>query len=503
MMAVAHTLLLGTLALTGGFAVGFESLERDDLVAHLERLAAPELEGRDSPSRGLDLAADYLAEQFAALGLEPLDAEGYRRVFHRQLPRPVVEECRLELMSDEQRALTYGDDFVPLAHFTGRARGELVFAGYGIDARSERHDELRGDLDGAVVMIVMGEPEHERRFDGPEVTRHATLWDKLENLRQAGAAGALVVRRDHLGGPLGFRHTWATWSVENMTPVPQGLRAGRIPTLEVSPACASELLGWDVLERTRELDRTGKAERPDPTGRSVGFASASEVGDVEIANVAARVPGSDPELAREIVVVGAHYDHVGVDDRGRVGLGADDNGSGTSAMLEIAEAMAGARPRRTVVFCAFAAEEDGLLGSDAFCEDAGLDLERVVAMLNMDMLARGETKEVAVLGVRRNPALEDVLARAQKLERTGVTKLVLRRGEELWQRSDHYSFHRRGVPTLFFFEGLPISRNPDYHTWRDTLERLDLDKLLRTTRLVYNTAWLLADDDERPPAPRD
>jgi Zn-dependent M28 family amino/carboxypeptidase len=127
----------------------------------------------------------------------------------------------------------------------------------------------------------------------------------------------------------------------------------------------------------------------------------------------------------------------------------------------------------------------------------------MIAMLNMDMIGRGSPVEVAVIGLEQNPDLGDVLERAQRFEPSGIRRLVTRGGAELWQRSDHFSFHAAGVPVLFFFEGLPISDNPDYHTWRDTLEQLDFDKIARTTRLVYNTAWLLAEDASRPDPPRD
>lgn len=504
------THLLGTgflcaLALGGsGFVAGLNSIEQAELEGHLEQLAGPELEGRDSPSLGLDRAATYLARAFTEIGLEPLDEAGYLRSFERWMQRPDAQACRLELAGDPPRALDFGDDFVPLAHFTGEARGELIFAGFGISSRADHFEELRGDLTDAVVMILEGEPEHPRRFKGhAEVTRHASLWTKLENLRRAGAAGAIIVRRQSATGPLGFRHSWATWSTESMTAVPDDLHEERLPAIEVSVACASQLLGEDVAALGEVLDREGKPRKPAPSGRRVAFTSASGPGEVVLANVAGRLPGEDPLLAAEVVLVGAHYDHVGVDERGRVGHGADDNGSGIAALLEVAEALAISGTRRSVIFCAFAAEEDGLLGSRAFCRDPALDLSSVVTMLNMDMLARGKGKEVAVLGVRRNPALAKVLSRARGLGETGISKLVLRQGEELWERSDHFPFHERGVPSLFFFEGLPISRNPDYHTWRDTIDRLNFDKLTRTTRLVFNTAWLLADDDDRPPAPRD
>jgi len=124
-----------------------------------------------------------------------------------------------------------------------------------------------------------------------------------------------------------------------------------------------------------------------------------------------------------------------------------------------------------------------------------------VAMLNLDMVGRGEADEVAVLGLIENPKLEVVLDRAKSLQPTRIKSIVKRQGQDLFARSDHYSFHQIGVPVLFFFEGLPIDKNKDYHTWRDTIDLVDTDKVARTARLVFNTAWLLADDDERPPKP--
>lgn len=184
-----------------------------------------------------------------------------------------------------------------------------------------------------------------------------------------------------------------------------------------------------------------------------------------------------------------------------MGAGADDNASGVSALLQVAEAFSVTPPRRSVIVCFFGSEEDGLHGSKAVAQNLPVPKEAVVAMVNLDMIGRGDAKEVAVLGLRQNPKLEDVLDRAKRLSKTGITKLVTGQGEELFARSDQYSFHEVGLPVLFFFEGLPISRNEDYHTWRDVPELVDAKKIRNTARLAYNTAWLLANDDDRPPPP--
>lgn len=528
---------------------GLASVTKEDLVRHVTVLAAPEREGRDSPSQGLGEAAAYISEVFAQAGVEPLsdsvafwkanskrelvpvpkagavsasqaaDPGTFLRPFTRRLPKAEESACylRLDLGSGAPRGFEYGKDFVALPNCTGEVAGELAFVGFGIQSKTEGYLELQGlKLDGKIAVIVEGEPRHAKRFGGMEVTEDASLWLKLRDLREARAAGALIVRRSygppdgskHVPGSeaarfdepgLRMRHTFADW----VGSAPDQRPRETLPALELSEACASELLGFDVAAWAAKTDKAPKVSRPKLEKRRVLFSGKVSEGEVEIDNVVGRIAGSDPALAEEWVVIGAHYDHIGVDVRGRVGYGADDNGSGTSALLELAQALCASRPRRSVLLCAFAGEEDGLLGSRALTQRLPVPAPKLVAMINMDMIGRGDAAEVAVIGITQNPALEKVLDRARKLSPTGIQKLILRQGEELFARSDHHSFHQIGVPVLFFFEGLPIERNTDYHTWRDTIDKLDAEKIRRTSILVYNTTWLLANDDERPPPPRE
>lgn len=519
----------------GGFGTGFATITQKELEQDLRYLASPELEGRDTPSVGLELAAKRIAQRFGDAGLVPApdSALVWKELRGTPLPgavagatdtsaegtllRPWKREMsaaddgsRLVLGTPDAPKFELFRDFVPVTGCEGDAAGELLFAGFGIDARSERYSDLDGlKLRGKVALVVAGEPEHPRAFDGPEVSPAAALWRKVEALSQAGAAAVLVVRRPPMvkakdkkkvvepaeAPRLAFRHTWAEWVGSPADPPPKQ----KLPVLELSPACANALLGEDVLALALRIDRALKPVRVKERAK-VEVKSKVRRESLAIDNVVGLVRGT--ELTEEYVVVGAHYDHVGVDDRGRIGYGADDNASGTSAILEIAQAVASAGPRRSVFFCAFSGEEDGLLGSKAFCDRLPVEKGKIVAMVNLDMIARGDADEVAVLGVIQNPAFEKLLQRAKGLERTGVTKVVVRQGEELFQRSDHYSFHVIGIPSLFFFEGLPIDRNKDYHTWRDTFELVDQEKVLNTTRFVFNTVWLLSNDDERPPKPR-
>jgi len=488
-----------------GPAAGFATILESDLSSDLEALATPAFEGRDSPSQGLQRAGEHIVARLQAAGLTGAGRDGgFRLPFERMLPAPVPEGCALALVgggASDGREFAYGTDFVPVWQASGSAEGEAVFYGFGIDDDAEKYDDITGAVRGTIAVIVEGEPRHKQKFRGPEVSADGNLYAKLAQLARDGAAGALIVRRlegaDAPPPPLAFRHSWASWATEAPDPV---VGAG-LPALEISPQAADAIVGIDVLAAAAAVDKSGKAPKPVRTGRRVRISSQAEPALVPIDNIAAILPGSDPALAGEYVVVGAHYDHVGVDSRGRVGCGADDNASGTAAMLEVVTALAAAGPRRSILACAFAAEEDGLLGSQAFCEHLPVPRESLVAMLNLDMVGRGEPGEVVVIGLLENPGLEGLLERARKLQPTKIKSLVERQGEDLFTRSDQFSFHRIGVPSLFFFEGLPIDKNPDYHTWRDTIDKVDVGKVARTARLVFDTAWLLAQDDERPPKP--
>jgi hypothetical protein len=505
----------------------YDTILTADLLAHEVALASPEMEGRDTPSAGLARAAAYIEEHFRAAGLEAVGAApttgtttsgaNLRWTYSRKLQAADPNGCELVLSveGDAPKTFVLGDDFVPVPHVGGKAEGPLVFCGFGIRATKEKWDDFKGKpVKGAIVMIVESEPRHARLFDGPEISREAELFEKLADCADAKVAGVIVVRRPPEGpaktkfgtrpapGPLSVRAAWAQWNDGRTFQTPQPAPMRLPPTIEVDAATGQELLGESVVALATRIEKSGRSVHVAPKGRYVRLASATAAVDHALENVVGLLRGSDPELAEEYVVVGAHYDHIGVDSAGRIGCGADDNASGTAALLELAQALAQEPPRRSMLFVAFSGEEHGLWGSQAFCRRPPVALERIVTMINMDMLGRGVAEEVAVLGIVQNPELDKVLQRAKVLSRTGVTKIVVRQGEELFGRSDHFSFHEVGVPVLFFFEGLPIHANEDYHTWRDTIDLIDFDKLTRSTRLVFNTAWILANADQRPPKPR-
>jgi len=516
----------------GDVLAGSKAIDAKAIEADLFALSRVEMQGRDSPSAALSRAAKMISARLEELGYEPApDAmerlgvpkraaeDGgtvstpnlYLRPFTRGLEAPVPEECAFTFTmegEEEPVAAVFEEDWVPVIGCAGNFSGEIVYAGFGIQSRDDRYDDLaKIELEGKVAVIMSGEPRHKRKFDGAEQSRSASLWGKLKALEDAGVEGVLVIRRgvelpkgkrpdfDRL--PLDYRYTHASFpGVREQRPPRR-----RPPVVEITPSLAERMIGEDVLKIASMVDRSGTPKRISAQPCEVKVRSSLRLQQVRIDNVVGVLPGVDPDVAEEFVVIGAHYDHIGVDAGGRVGPGADDNGSGSAGLLAVAEALTISRPKRSVILCAFAGEEDGLLGSKAICATPPVEVHQIVAMLNMDMIGRGGVGEVAVLGTKRNPALKKALTRANGMGKTGVRKLVTGQGEDLWKRSDHYSFHQVGIPTLFFFEGLPISRNADYHTWRDLADEVNPKKIQNTCRLVHQTACLLANDESRPPAP--
>lgn len=528
--------LSGTSGIPGELDDGLATIEEETVEEFISLLASPRMQGRDTPSIGLDLALQEVVGRLDAAGLVPVaDSQAHWEealggagppawAVHeesgglwlrpysvsalgawRELERPDPERCSLELeLDDEVTSFEFGKDFLPLAGCPGDVRGELVFAGFGIESKRERYNDLKDlRLRGKVVMVLEGEPRHSKRFEGEEVTEAASLWEKLDRLGDEGVAAVILVRRAPEGAeedeeaPLGFRTTYASWVNEPNESRPRNLP----PAIEVTLECASALAGEDVARLARDIDRSGRPKKVRLDKQRVSLRSVTTTGAVDLFNVVGVVPGTGGLDGS--VVVGAHADHIGVGPRGRIGRGADDNASGVSALCEIAEAMATAPGTRDVIFAVFTAEEDGLLGSAAFCAAPPVPTEEMVAMINLDMIGRGEADEVVVLGEAQNPGITKLLKQARKSGRTGIRDIRYENDPGLFQRSDHYSFHRAGVPTLFLFENYPLNKNLDYHTWRDLPQGVDVTKVTSTARLAFATAWILSTDEERLPPPRD
>jgi hypothetical protein len=497
-------------------------IEENDLERLLEEFCSPYLEGRDTPSLGLEYTAERIAAHLASFGCQPPEANeqvtGFFHTYSLERPQPDAGRCSFEVqdLEADDAALaaaglddgwTLDEDYTPLLRAEGSAEGRLQFCGYGIDVKGYRGlDGL--EVDGRIAVFVEGEPRHKRVLEGPELSPASNTYRKLQRFEHEGAEGAIVVRLPPEAEfapppdwpertPVRFRSTWASWVGER----PGERGPVNLPVVEIGWDQAKLLLNLDLDEVMERIDKTGKPHPVEPSEVEVRFESRVRTASTPLRNVVAVLPGSDPERAREWVVLGAHYDHIGVDPRGRVAVGADDNASGLSALLEAAHALAADPPPRSVLFCAFSAEEDGLLGSRAVANDPPVPADRILAMVNLDMVGRGSDKEVVALGVRENPDFEDVLTRAKRRSKSGISRIETQKAQALFQRSDHYSFHTRGYPALFLFEQPDIEDNPDYHTYRDVLDELNLKKVLRVAKLAEAVVREIAELEDSLPRP--
>jgi hypothetical protein len=471
-------------------------------------LADDAREGRGPGTAGLDAAAAWLAEEFRAAGLAPAgDAGTFLQRFEMPVSRRVAQESlrarppRSEAKSGEARAVAEGEELAAQRDFAAlltsadaSLRGELVFAGYGMSWPEQGYDDW-ADLDarGGVALVLEDRPggAHDRADAG---ARHARAV-RAAPARDRGAAAVLLAPAtdDPAGGEL----------LEGAEPAANpSQESSGIPVLVLSRGAAERLValagGPSLSERQRRIDAALRPASERLPGVAVELEVRIERRMGSAANVVGLLEGADPVLRREAVVIGAHFDHLGRGEfgslapgrRGEVHNGADDNASGTAGLLALARAFArGERPRRSLVFAAFAGEEIGLFGSLAYVEHPAVPLADTVAMLNLDMVGRLRDGKLVVAGTGSSPGFPGLIGRALR----GLPLEVAFSGDG-FAPSDQTSFYARGVPVLMFFTGA----HAEYHTPDDDAERVDAEGEARVLALAWRVARALLDADGRP-----
>jgi len=466
--------------------------------AQVAVLAAPRFQGRETPSRGLNEAAAYLEKQLGALGLEPAGEEGSYRLPYRHLALEAGAKCRFLWKGDSgRRELQPGKEFQPVpGSAAGPVSGLAVFAGYAIQSRKDHWNDLNpARVRGRVVFAFTREPRADdpraRTFDGAEPTAWSRFQEKADAVRKAGGV-ALVLVPDPAGFP------GETGPIPQLVPrlLPRSLPPSRlgslkIPVVSVSRSVAEELFRTDLSEYQKGIDRKYRPARLEPPkGTRVELAVEWKEGETPLFNLAARIPGSGD--AGEVVVLGAHLDHLGFNHALSGGAmqvhpGADDNASGSGALLEIAQAFAGTKPSRDLLFLWFTGEEKGLLGSQAYCEHPLYPLEKTVLMINMDMVGRGDPRKINIGGLWKHPEwARRVRAVHDRIH--SPLRLDLRSGRDLYARSDQFSFSRKGVVALFFFEA-DLEQNSSYHRPEDVPATMDGRKMALIAKLCAATAY--------------
>ncbi len=424
------------------------------LAEHVEALTTPEMEGRRSGTPGGDRAAERIAAWLQAAGLRPGGERGtFFQSFVVDSATRLGPASALELLAPAARRLALGREWTPHGgSLTGEVEGELVFVGHGATAQEAGWDDYAGvDARGKIVVALDGTP---RELGGERLSR----LDKLIAARTRGATALLIV-------------------------------ADTLPPLGTTPAQVGIVSASITREAARALTPGGRVRL------RVDLASDER----QAANVVGILPGTDPALAGEAVVIGAHYDHLGRVD-GVVHPGADDNASGAALVVALARAfVAAGGAGRTLVFVLFGGEELGLLGSRHYVRQPAVPLGRTVAMVNFDMVGRMQGNRLAVGGGDSGRGLRDILAAAAQ-----AASATLDVKGTPYHASDHTRFYEAGVPVLFFTTGA----HPDYHKPSDTPDRIDADGMAEVARVATRTIERLASDARpayvrlAPPPPR-
>lgn len=534
LVALAATCAAFTSLVAQDRAPQIESIRKSDLRADLFFLAGDGMRGRltDTPENAL--AAEWIKSRFERLGLAPAGPE--QSYFHQYNLLTATLGSPNQLTVSHGNAPTLrleaGQDFYP-QRFSGSAhtKGPLVFAGYGISSPGQGHDDYRaGSVSGRVVLVFDHEPgerDPNSPLDGVVTAEAANALRKTLAAQAKGALAVLIIPDIHNHpGPANFEATArAFWPdkpprVERYT-LATLMEQVRIPAVQISSSLASMLVartGKSLEELARASEAAGGITPIDLSGE-VEITTTVNRHVVPDRNVLAMLEGSDPKLKDEWVIVCAHYDHDGADET-RIFNGADDDGSGTVGLLEIAEAYAaaardGKRPRRSVLFAAWNSEERGLLGAWAYAEQPLVPLERIVAVLNMDMIGRNEevpegggtrfrgldlqTAEsnknaINIIGTARSADMKAAVTRANAAIGLDLKFRYDNNVSNLMRRSDHWPFLQHGIPALWFHTGL----HPDYHTNYDRPEKINYDKMEKVSRLVYQMSYDLAQQSGRP-----
>lgn len=459
---------------------GTESITAAELRDKVAFLADERFAGRLPGTPGYDAAARAMADRFARLGLQPGGEDG----FFQHLPMEynlVLPGCRLALQQAGQQPKEYqlDRDYI-FRGFTGSGdvTAPVVFCGYGLSAPERGYDDYAGvDVRGKVVLVFKQGPGW-RPADGQGWGQLPNPRPKAQTALDHGAVAVLMVSRPNDKNPQPLIGSVMHGQGEVQVDIPQ---------LQITAEVAADLLAGTGLD-LKEL-QTGIDQGMAPLSRALDAAVTIKV-DTEYepardtVNVVALLPGNDPQLKDECLVIGAHLDHVGTQGGQAFFPGANDNASGSVAVLELAEAFAaaGEKPARTVAFVLFAGEEQGLIGSKFYADHPALPLDRTVAMFNLDCVAHGDSIQLG--NGKSAPRLWNL---AKALDRTGDRLSVA----QTWSGggADAAPFHQKGLPTLYFVTRYSYTH---LHRTSDTVDTLNPQLHEALTRLAYRTACAVA-----------
>lgn len=441
-------------------------IDENTLRAHIKFLADDMLEGRGPGSRGGQLAARYIAAQFEALGLEPATAD---RTYFQQVQMigsKTDPSSRLSIKTTEgDSEFRFGDEFVggtDLEQTEIPVSGDVVFVGYGISAPELKWDDYKGqDVRGKIVMMMVNEPPataaEPELFAGKALTYYGRWTYKYEEAARRGAEGVILIHTNETAG-YGWSVVRNSWGGERFGLLPEG----KTPTLQLKSWVTDETarkiaqMGGQNLDQLRQAAST-RAFRPVAINAKVNMTLRTQVQRLISPNVAGILRGIDPALKNEFVIYSGHWDHLGIrpDQPGdNIYNGATDNATGISGMIAIARAFQALnlKPKRSILFIATTAEEQGLLGAEYYVRNPLVPLAKTQANINIDsMNTLGLTTDITPLGAERStlgPIIEAV-AKENNLTISGDAHPE----QGYFYRSDHFPFAKAGVPAVNFEPG--------------------------------------------------
>lgn len=484
-----------------------QTIKSDDIRKHLEILASDAYEGRETGQKGNRMAAKYISDYYTSLGLPDIGDDGkYQKVSFSwsKWDETVIyiNKTRFKHLWDYLAFPTQNNKMPVLL------TDEVVFMGYGID--DENYSDYTSNVKGKTVMFFEGEPVDKNGISQITKTTDLSDWSmdvskKLKLAYDKGVKMALIITPD-IKGKLG-RSRNKLLGPQLELGIQKDRKVELVNHCYISTTMAKEIWGDDekkVLNTRNNAQKTGKSKNIS-LETILTILMNKDVSTLEGENVLGYVEGTD--LKEEIVVVSAHFDHLGM--RGEdIYNGADDNGSGTSTILDIAEAYTtaqamGVGPRRSVLFLNVTGEEKGLLGSAYYAAHPVFPLENTVVDVNVDMVGRtdakykGNSNYIYVIGSDRLSTELHTINEETNQKYSQLTLDYTYNSEDdpnrYYYRSDHYNFAEKGIPAIFYFSGV----HEDYHRTTDTVDKIEFEKMERIARQIFHTSWVLANQDKR------
>lgn len=485
------------------------TINKTDATKHLTILASDEYEGRETGKPGAHKAAAYIATHFKSLGLiAPVNNTYFQDV-------PLIEiSAGNPVVKVNNTPFVFLKDFYYLATKAGfdQTVKDIVFVGYGIE--DEKYNDFKAvDVKGKVVLVI---PQGEPMKDGKSVitgTEELSQWSnsnskRMRNLQNKQPALILAYNTNFDTG----LKQYANYLLKGRTML-QGKNnePAATPVINISSRFADALLSRSKNTISTLINNINQSGKPVSEAFKTKLSANinPKITKIKAQNVLGYLEGSD--LKDELLVVTSHYDHIGVNEEGtdKINNGADDDGSGTTGILELAEAFAKAKaegngPRRSILFMTVIGEEKGLLGSEWYAESPVFPLEKTIANLNIDMIGRidPEHKEdsnyVYLIG---SDKLSTDLHKISEYTNATYTRLNVdykyndpKDPNRFYYRSDHYNFAKHGIPIIFYFNGV----HADYHQPGDEVDKINFDMLVKRTQLIFYTGWDLVNRDNKP-----